>query len=96
MNDKPEWKIVSQYGLTTYPCGVRAGDQVKLRADLPIRDHLGQVTRTHPAEEIWEVLSGVKDEPDIVWLRQPDGKRHTWDDAVLFDTFEWLPRAEAR
>ena len=76
--------------LRTYGCGLSAGDRLRLRRDLPIRDHKGRPTGVvHRAGEIWTVLTGDPLEPGIVWLRQPDGERHTWDETVL-DWFERL------
>jgi hypothetical protein len=36
----------------------------------------------------WLVLPGVETEPGIIWLRQADGNRHTWDASDILDTFE--------
>ena len=44
------------------------------------------------AGEVWIVLPGVEDESDIIWLRQPDGNRHTWDADDITETFELVDR----
>jgi hypothetical protein len=40
---------------------------------------------TIPAGSIWLVLPGLPNEPDVVWLQEPSGDAHTWDEAVLDD-----------
>ncbi len=47
-------------------------------------------TRTHLPGEIWAVLSGSAEPPVDVWLRQPDGARHTWSDDD--DFWIWFER----
>ena len=88
-----KWQLVSDYPITEYKCGVRAGDRVRLRRDLVVRDHKGKPTRTHPAGEAWTVLSGSSVPPLDVWLKQPDGERHTWSDDDEF--WNWFERTEA-
>lgn len=88
-----DWKFVPPEAMTlgAYRCGVQAGGRLRLGRGLPIRDHRGRPSgRVHRAGEIWTVLTGNPDEPDVVWLRQPDGGQHTWDDTVL-EWFEQLP-----
>ena len=89
---KRKFKLVTEYPVQDYRCGLRAGDRVRLKHDIIVRDHLGKPTGViHRAGEIWVVLSGAAEDPAIVWLRQPDGKRHTWDDAPsIFNIFEIL------
>ena len=65
---------------TRYQCGLIAGQKVALRKDLVVLDHAGSPTgEVHPAGEVWDVLAGVRSDP-VVWFRQPNGDRHTWDD----------------
>lgn len=74
--------------LEVYSCGVRAGDILRLRHDLHTRYHDGRPTGViHPAGEENVVLFGNPNEPDVVWLRRPDGEQHTWDNTI-FETFE--------
>ena len=76
---KSKWKFISKYPITEYRCGIRAGERVSLRKDLAVSDSDGKaVPPIHKAGEIWTVLSGSAEPPVDVWLRQPDGKRHTW------------------
>jgi hypothetical protein len=76
----------------TYKCGLVAGQRVRLKKELPIVNHLGKVTEVQSAGEVWEVLSMSRLDP-VVWLRQPDGERHTWDDSdEIFEFFEVVPR----
>lgn len=63
-----------------YKCGLAAGQHVRLKKDLKIRDHKGKfIGKIHPAGEEWIVLPGITSDP-VLWFRQPDGKRHTWSD----------------
>jgi hypothetical protein len=90
---KDKWMLVSEYPLKEYPCGVRAGDRVRLRQDIIVRDHTDKPTgEVHHAGDVWTVLSGAEHEPHIIYLRQSDGERHTWEDRVFLESFEILPR----
>lgn len=93
---EPEWKLVTSYSVSTYRCGLRAGDRVALRDNLVVRDHRGEPTgKVYPAGELWQVLKGSKDDTGVVWFRQADGHRHTWDDdPEIFETFEVIHRAD--
>jgi hypothetical protein len=78
----------SEHTLDEYPCGVRAGERLRLKRDLELLDHEGRPTRgVIPAGSIWLVLAGIPREPDVVWLQEPSGREHTWDETVL-DDFE--------
>ena len=87
---KPKWKLVTKYPITVYHCGIRAGEKVKLRRELVVRDHRGKQMGVHHAGEIWTVLSGSVEPPVAVWLMQTDGERHTWSDDDDFWT--WFER----
>lgn len=88
---KPEWKLVTEYPITDYQCGIRAGERVRLRKDIVQRDHRAKPTGVvHRAGEIWTVLSGSAEPPVDVWLRQADGERHTWSDDD--DFWIWFER----
>jgi hypothetical protein len=89
---KPKWKLVTEYPITEYQCGVRAGEKVRLRQELVVRDTRGKPSRVHHVGEIWTVLSGSVEPPVVVLLRQPDGERHTWDDGDIFWT--WFERVD--
>jgi hypothetical protein len=85
------YHAVNEYHVTDYQCGARAGDHVRLRHDIVVREHDGTPTgEVHPAGEIWTVLSGSAEPPVEVWLKQPDGKRHTWSDDD--DFWNWFER----
>jgi hypothetical protein len=61
-----------------------------LKHDLPLLDHEGKHTGgTIPAGSIWLVLAGLPQEPDVIWLQEPSGDSHTWDETVL-DAFNKL------
>jgi hypothetical protein len=84
-----DWKLVDTYTVSSYRCGLRAGDRVALRRDFVVRDHLGRPTgKVYPAGEVWSVLNGSEDDPGVIWFRQADGERHTWDDGP--EVFEWF------
>jgi hypothetical protein len=86
---KNQWKLIHNYDVTNYQCGLKAGDWVRLRKDLHTARHDGTPTGVYLAGEIWHVLSGASEDPGVVWFRRPDGNRHTWDDdPSIFDWFE--------
>lgn len=89
---KPQWKLVTEYPITDYQCGIRAGEKVRLRQGLVVRGHSGEPTHVHHAGEIWTVLSGSAESPVDVWLRQADGERHTWSDDD--DFWIWFERVD--
>lgn len=84
------WKLVSDYPVTRYHCGVCSGAVVRLRTDIIVRDHNNSPTgEIHAAGEIWTVLPGDLEEPSVVWLRQTNGERCTWsDDEDFLRAFE--------
>ncbi len=88
---KPAWKLVTEFPLTTYACGLRAGESVKLKKDIPLKQ-AGKLTgKVLKKGGIWQVLAGSKEKPVVVWLRQPDGRIYTWDDdPAIFDYFTRL------
>jgi hypothetical protein len=93
---KHKWQLVTEYGLREYRCGLRAGENVRVKREIVIRDHRGKPTgEVHPVGEIWAVLSGVAAEPHVIWLREPNGDRHTWDEDTFFGTFEIVSHAKA-
>ena len=84
------YQAVTDYSLLNYPCGLSVGDQLRLKFDIHVQNHMGEETgEILHRGEVWTVLPGVQTEPNIIWLKQPDGERHTWDDSI-FDTFEKL------
>lgn len=86
---KSSFRIVTDYGLSPYPCGLRAGERVRIKTSIEIEDSSGKKTgKVYPEGEVWTVLSGVKNEPHVIWLRQVDGRGHTWDAESFFETFE--------
>ena len=84
-----EWKFVSTYDLDQYPCGVKAGSIVKLKERLDITDWQGNMLgEVFERGSEWTVLNGVSHQPTTVWLRDPSGQEHTWDDATFWASFE--------
>lgn len=76
-----------------YHCGLVAGQHVRLKKDLVVRDHRGKPTgEVYPAGEEWEVLAGISSDP-VLWFRQANGDRQTWDDdaAAVDEWFERIP-----
>jgi hypothetical protein len=91
---KTKWKLVTRYPIKKYACGLVAGQKLRLRRDLAIKNPRGRaVGPPIKAGEIWEVIPGAAEPPFVVWLRRPDGERHTWDDSKsIFDAFEILTK----
>ncbi len=87
--DKPGWKLLNEYPITEYKCGLKAGDRVVVKKDVIVRDDRGNPTgETHAKGEAWSVLPGSNLTPHVVWLLQADGNRHTWnDDETIFQWF---------
>ena len=78
---KDKFKLVTEYPVRKYKCGLKAGDLVVLRKDLIIRDSTGKPTGVkHNKGERWKVLSGSNIGGIDVWFMSPDGQKHTWDD----------------
>jgi hypothetical protein len=91
---KPKWKFIDTYDVGEYRCGLKAGDSVRLKRDIHLIDHLGNRTGdVLRAGEIWGILPGATEDPGVVWLRQPDGERHTWDDDPSI--FEWFEKIDS-
>jgi hypothetical protein len=88
------WKLVTEYGVESYSCGLRAGDVVELTRPLAVRDHSDVPTgKVYPAGERWTVLSGSRYDPGVVWFLQANGDRCTWDDDAA-QINEWFRRVE--
>jgi len=78
-----EWKLhipTKHNRITEYKCGLVAGQHVRLRKELVVTRGAGVPTgEVHPCGEEWTVLTGISTDP-VLWFRQPDGERCTWDD----------------
>jgi hypothetical protein len=91
-----EWKLhvgTKRNRLTRYRCGLEAGQRVRLKKDLVVTRGDGIATgKVHRQGEEWGVLVGITTDP-VLWFRQPDGERCTWDDdlASVTEWFEILP-----
>jgi len=87
--DDDKFLPVCTFTVQQYRCGLRAGEHLRLIRDLNIEDDEGRVPRIIPAGTIWEVLTGAVEDPGALWLEQPDGELHSWDDdESIFETFE--------
>src|SRR5690349_15306364 len=88
---KDKWQLISADSVTEYKCRARAGERVRLRKDIVVCDHRGEPTGdVHRAGEIWLITKGSAVPPLDVWLRQPDGRAHTWSDDD--DFWEWFEK----
>jgi len=88
---KPQWRYIERYDVKQYQCGLRAGEYVRLRRDLPLYDWVGRATgNVYSAGLVWRVLPGAAEDPGVVFLLRPDGERHVWDDEQAI--FEWFER----
>jgi hypothetical protein len=91
-----EWKLHipdESNRITRYKCRLVAGQRVRLRKDLVITTFEGEPTGiVYRAGEEWVVLTGITSDP-VLWFRQANGQRHTWDDeaASVDEWFERLP-----
>ncbi len=75
----------------SYRCGLAPGDQLRLKKDLVVRDHLNRPNgKVHSAGEVWAVTADAcENSAGDLWLRQSDGELHTWsDDDSVFEFFE--------
>ena len=90
-----KYVLVTEYPVVEYKCGLKAGDMVRLKKDLIVRDHRNRPTgKINRKGEVWTVQRGANEGRIDVWLKQPDGEMHTWDDDnVSID--EWFERIDA-
>jgi len=92
--DEATFKVIHDFTVTDYNCGLRAGDSVRLIKDLQERDHEDRPTEVRKAGEEWTVLKGSTEDPGIVWFRQPDGEMRSWDDEPeIFELLRVVSRA---
>ena len=85
-----DWKLITDEMMTlyTYPCGVAAGEILRLKEDVVYRNSGGSATgEVRDAGSLAGILTGNADEPDVIWLRWEDGDVQTWD-ATILDSFE--------
>ena len=79
---KPQPEAAKQESSSEYLCGVRVGERVRLIEGFVLRDERGKPTsEVHAPGEIWTVLPPTPDMPWRVWLREPDGDAHAWQDS---------------
>lgn len=84
-----QYRPMPDHHLMEYPCGLKEGDKLELLRRIEVQDHEGNATdESHEPGEVWIVLSGVVSEPNVIWLCQPDGEQHTWDETI----FEWFKK----
>ncbi|MDO8478425.1 MAG: hypothetical protein Q7W02_19955 [Candidatus Rokubacteria bacterium] len=90
-----EYVPVTNFTVQIYRCGLRAGDRLRLKRSLAGLDEAGVPTGlTHEAGQLWTALTGAPEDPETLWLQQPDGELHSWsDDRSIFEYFEKMERA---
>jgi hypothetical protein len=82
--------------LWEYPCGLRAGDVLRLRHDRQLRvDREGTSAQVQPAGERNVVLPGNPDEADAIWLERPGGEPITIESSDL-DAFDLSDQHDPR
>ena len=92
-----KWKLIESYTVSTYRCGLRAGQKIALRRDLILTNSKGPTGKVHPEGEVYTVLHGSKDDPGVVWLSDGDGHRCTWDDGPeIYEWFELIDQTGAK
>ena len=92
---KDKFVLVTEYPVKKYKCGLQAGDLVRLRQDIIVRDQKGKPTgMIHKAGEVWKVLPGSNVGRMDVWFMQSAGARHTWADerAAIAEWFEKISK----
>src|SRR5687768_3718057 len=84
-----ETSAENHFSERVYNCGLLPNEKLLLIKDLAITNFDGTDTgKVHKTGEIWDVLPASETSPDVVWLRRPDGKLHTWDDSsAIFEHF---------
>lgn len=89
-NDGEIEKItVDTFDVNTYDCGLKTGEKLRLKVPIPLEDERGRVIRTIPKDSVWTVLSGSFQDPGCLWLEEPGGDNHSWDDdKSLFEVFQ--------
>lgn len=78
-----------------YSCGLVSGECLHVKKVIRIEDHTGRKVGEHPVGEEWLVIRpGInvatgEENISVIWLKQPDGEVHTWDDdSGIFEYFE--------
>ena len=83
-----KWKFIAKTTRVKYPAGIRAGQFLLLKSTIRICDHKGVLTgKRYNRGGTWIVLTGVRDNPNLIFLRAPDGAKHTWDGTSIFESF---------
>ena len=76
-----EFIPVVTFTITTYQCGLRAGDCIRLLKD----------TEVYKAGEVFRVLTGAEEEPTCLWTLDTSRKTQAWDDGFsIYELFEKL------
>jgi tetratricopeptide (TPR) repeat protein len=90
------YTIVAEYPITRYKCGLKAGDQVRLKKNLTVTGYKNRPTgEVHPKGEICTVLRGSIFDGEVeLWVRLLDGKETGWEDKreSISEWFEYIKR----
>ncbi len=89
---KDQWTFVGTTSNRNYKCGLKPGDKLRLRAPLKLKSDGRETGEVISTSEVWTVLAPTEDQT-IVWLREPGGDSHTWDDSDrIHEDFEIIGR----
>lgn len=85
-----QWKLIGDFPVAAYKCGLKAGDKLRLTHRLEISYKSGKLTGvSYRKGSIWHVTRGTNVKPLVVWMINPDREMHTWnDDPSIFEHFE--------
>jgi hypothetical protein len=74
-----EYLPVATFTITSYRCGLHAGERIRLKEDAAV----------YRAGEILTVLTGAEEDPYCLWTLDATGRTCSWDDKPeIFDLFE--------
>lgn len=83
-DDDQKWKFVDNYDVTHYKCGAEASTKVRLKKDIIMKFRGVLTGKVMKSGEIWYVLPGSSGDPNVVFMQDPAGNTHTWDDYSSF------------
>jgi tetratricopeptide (TPR) repeat protein len=92
------YTVISEFPVAEYRCGLKAGDQVRLKKPFAVKASTDRATgEVHPRGEIWTVLRGSDIDGDM-WLRQADGSQTFWEDdrEAVDEWFELITESKKR
>jgi hypothetical protein len=64
------YRLVKDYSLEQYSCGLSAGTELSIKREIRVSDHTGKETeKIYPEGKVWTALPGVAVNPDFIWIR---------------------------